>query len=121
MGATMGTDDSGTWEAGALVYRPTESVPDPKAIPAPRSRRLSDTSRHGKTGDTVTPATAKLFVYGSATDAGLDYSNALPMVKTGVLTFETSIYLKGGDNYSFGLSQAKVNHHPGTCYRRKAN
>ncbi|HNV81991.1 MAG TPA: SusE domain-containing protein [Tenuifilaceae bacterium] len=99
-----GTDDSGTWEAGPLVYRPTESVPDPKAIPAPHVAGdyliQADTA---KLEYTVTPATAKLFVYGSATDAGLDYSNALPMVKTGVLTFETSVYLKGGDNYSFGF------------------
>ncbi len=30
-----GTDGSGTWDAGNLVYRPTEDVPDPAAIPAP--------------------------------------------------------------------------------------
>jgi len=30
-----GTDASGTWEAGNLVPRPTEAVPDPAAIPAP--------------------------------------------------------------------------------------
>ncbi len=30
-----GTDASGTWDAGTLVYRPTEAVPDPPAIPAP--------------------------------------------------------------------------------------
>ncbi len=30
-----GTDASGTWNAGNLVYRPDEGVPDPPAIPAP--------------------------------------------------------------------------------------
>lgn len=30
-----GTDDDGTWEAGNLVFRETESVPDPPSIPAP--------------------------------------------------------------------------------------
>lgn len=30
-----GTDASGTAEGGTLVFRPTESVPDPPAIPAP--------------------------------------------------------------------------------------
>ncbi len=32
-----GTDASGTWDTGNLVYRPTESEPDPPAIPAPPS------------------------------------------------------------------------------------
>jgi starch-binding outer membrane protein SusE/F len=30
-----GTDVDGTWESGKLVFRETESVPDPPAIPAP--------------------------------------------------------------------------------------
>ena len=30
-----GTDDLGTWDAGNLVFRPDETVPDPAAIPAP--------------------------------------------------------------------------------------
>lgn len=30
-----GTDATGTWEAGPLVYRPTEDIPDPDAIPSP--------------------------------------------------------------------------------------
>lgn len=30
-----GTDASGIWSSGNLVYRPTEAVPDPPAIPAP--------------------------------------------------------------------------------------
>ena len=99
-----GTDDSGTWEAGPLVYRPTESVPDPRGIPAPHV--AGDYLIRADTANlvyTVTSVTAKLFICGSATDAGLDYSNALPMVKTGVLTFETSVYLKGGNNYTFGF------------------
>ena len=32
-----GTDDSGTWDSGTLVYRPDEATPDPAAIPAPPS------------------------------------------------------------------------------------
>ncbi|MDZ7741378.1 MAG: hypothetical protein U5Q03_06435 [Bacteroidota bacterium] len=28
-----GTDATGTWDAGPLVYRPTEEEPDPAAIP----------------------------------------------------------------------------------------
>jgi len=35
-----GTDDTGTWDAGPLVYRPEESVPDPVNIPAPSSAGL---------------------------------------------------------------------------------
>ncbi len=30
-----GTDASGTWDTGNLVYRPTEDITDPPAIPAP--------------------------------------------------------------------------------------
>jgi len=30
-----GTDEAGAWDIGPLVYRPTESVPDPANIPAP--------------------------------------------------------------------------------------
>jgi hypothetical protein len=30
-----GTDDSGTGDAGNLVFRPDETVPDPPAIPVP--------------------------------------------------------------------------------------
>lgn len=30
-----GTDDAGTWDSGNLVYRPSEDVDDPPAIPSP--------------------------------------------------------------------------------------
>jgi hypothetical protein len=99
-----GTDASGTWETGPLVYRPTESVPDPPAIPAPPD--AGDYLIHADTANlvyTVTPATNKLFLYGSATEAGLNHSKALPMVKTAPLRFEISTYLKGGENYSLGF------------------
>jgi hypothetical protein len=43
-----GTDGTGTSSAGPLVYRPTESVPDPNAIPAPSTagmyKILADTA-----------------------------------------------------------------------------
>jgi len=35
-----GTDETGTWDAGPLFYRPTEDIADPANIPAPSSEGL---------------------------------------------------------------------------------
>jgi starch-binding outer membrane protein SusE/F len=52
-----GTDEDGTWEKGRLVYRPTEAVPDPPAIPAPDESGLyTITVNLGSRKYTVTPA-----------------------------------------------------------------
>jgi len=76
-----GTDASGTAENGALVYRPTESEPDPPAIPAP-----AIASQFKIIADTAL-LTYEVFEYGdiwllgAATTVGWDNTLALPMTK----------------------------------------
>jgi len=79
-----GTDATGTSTGGPLVYRPTEDVPDPPAIPTP-----------AEPGDylivfdlinkvyTVTPSTIAqtMHIIGDATEAGWTATAAIPMEK----------------------------------------
>lgn len=92
-----GTDATGTPEAGRLVYRPTEPVPDPAAIPAPAEagdyRIVADTLNLNYT---VTKTSAQLYILGDGTPAGWDNTAALPMTKIAPGIFEIEVQL-GGD------------------------
>ncbi|MEZ4962110.1 MAG: SusE domain-containing protein [Saprospiraceae bacterium] len=76
-----GTDATGTTTAGPLVYRETEAVPDPPAIPTP-----AVASQYKIIADTV-KLTYQVFEYGDiwllggSTPAGWDNTKALPMAK----------------------------------------
>jgi len=76
-----GTDGTGTPESGPLVYRPTESDPDPSAIPAP-----AVTSQYKIVVDTAL-LTYEVFEFGDvyllgdATIPGWDNNTALPFAK----------------------------------------
>ncbi len=76
-----GTDGTGTPESGPLVYRPTESVPDPSAIVAP-----AITSQYKIIVDTAL-LTYEVFEFGDvyllgdATIPGWDNNTALPFTK----------------------------------------
>jgi hypothetical protein len=76
-----GTDATGTWESGPLVYRETEAVPDPPAIPAPDFN-----SQFKIIADTVNQ-TYQVFEYGDiwllggSTPAGWDNTKASPLTK----------------------------------------
>jgi starch-binding outer membrane protein SusE/F len=95
-----GTNAAGTPGSGALVYRPTESVPDPPAIPGPLEageyRIVADTLALTYT---ITKSSTTLYMLGSATTAGWDNSAALALTRTGpgVFTITTTL-AAGGDN-----------------------
>ncbi|MDN5330416.1 MAG: starch-binding outer membrane protein SusE/F [Bacteroidales bacterium] len=95
-----GTDASGTAEAGPLVYRPTESVPDPAAIPAPAEladyRIVADTLNLTYT---VSKTSAQLYLLGDGTPAGWDNTAALPMTKVAPGIFEIQVQLGGDGKY----------------------
>lgn len=83
-----GTDGSGTWEDGPLVYRPTEADPDPSSIPSPdvdgQYLIIADTALltyHVEAVDLI-------YLLGSATAAAWDNTAAIPMtyVENGVYT-----------------------------------
>lgn len=82
-----GTDASGTWNSGPLVYRPTESVPDPAAIPAPPESGdyhiLADTAQLTYQVEAVA---SKLFI--STTDG---YGEKIEMNKISPLIFKKSV------------------------------
>jgi starch-binding outer membrane protein SusE/F len=92
-----GTDGTGTWASGTLAYRPTESDPDPAAIPAP-----DFASQFKIIADTVN-LTYEVFEYGDvyllggATTVGWDNNAALPMVKTGDGKYTITTTLNPGD------------------------
>ena len=95
-----GTNAAGTWNAGALSYRPTESVPDPPAIPGPPEageyRIVADTLALTYS---ITKSTMTLYMLGSATTAGWDNNAALQLTRTapGIFTITTTLSA-GGDN-----------------------
>jgi len=95
-----GTDATGTSEAGPLSYRPTESVPDPSAIPAPEAvgeyRVVADTLALTYT---ITKASETLYLLGDGTTPGWDNTAALPMTKLAPGIFEITTTLGGGGKY----------------------
>ncbi|MCF8228539.1 MAG: SusE domain-containing protein [Bacteroidales bacterium] len=74
-----GTDATGTWDAGPLVYRPTEDEPDPDAIPVGDTEGnyyiLADTV--GLTYETMLTS-GELYLVGDATPAGWDNTAGIP-------------------------------------------
>ncbi|HEY9114314.1 MAG TPA: SusE domain-containing protein [Bacteroidales bacterium] len=80
-----GTDAEGTSEAGNLVYRPTEDVPDPPGIPGPDVTGeyliIADTANLTYTITLATEVTPPppIYMLGSATAAGWDNTKALEM------------------------------------------
>jgi hypothetical protein len=79
-----GTDDAGTGEGGNLVYRPTEDVTDPPAIPCPAAaglyRIVADTANLTYE---VYQAPASLYLLGDGSTAGWDNTAALEMTNDG--------------------------------------
>ncbi|PKP11718.1 MAG: hypothetical protein CVU09_02460 [Bacteroidetes bacterium HGW-Bacteroidetes-4] len=77
-----GTDATGTSESGPLVLRPTESEPDPAAIPVPdvQDDYLIKVDIVNLTY-TISETVQTLHIIGDATDAVWDAANAIPMEK----------------------------------------
>lgn len=92
-----GTDAAGTPETGTLVYRPTESVPDPPAIPSPELagdyRIVADTANLVYT---VSLTSATLYLVGDGCDAGWTPENGLPFNKVAPGIFTLTTTLKAG-------------------------
>jgi len=93
-----GTDASGTSEGGVLVYRPTESVPDPPAIPAPAVEGdywiMADTANLVYE---VAWTSSQLYLVGAATTAGWDNTKGIPFdkVSPGIFTITTTLTAGG--------------------------
>jgi starch-binding outer membrane protein SusE/F len=89
-----GTDAAGTSESGNLVYRPTEAVADPVAIPSPAVeadyRIVADTANLLYE---VTLTSSQLFLVGDATTAGWVPANGIPFTKVspGIFTLTTTL------------------------------
>jgi hypothetical protein len=94
-----GTDDTGTSEMGPLVYRPSEDIDDPVAIPCPEEAGdyyiLADTANLTYE---VSKTSATLFLVGDASDAGWDNANGIPFTKEspGIFTLTTNLKAEGG-------------------------
>lgn len=86
-----GTDAAGTSASGNLVYRPTESDPDPSSIPTPAADgKYVITINTNTLTYTVAPA---LYMLGDGCAAGWDNTKALPMTggANGVYTLTTDL------------------------------
>ncbi|MCB2218871.1 MAG: SusF/SusE family outer membrane protein [Bacteroidetes bacterium] len=93
-----GTDETGTGEAGPLVYRPDEATPDPAAIPVPE-----EAGAYYIMADTVNltyetfKTSGELFLVGNATTAGWDNTLGLPFTEVEPHIFEiTTDLIEGG-------------------------
>jgi len=95
-----GSDGSGTWEAGTLVLRPTESDPDPAPLDAPPAPGV-----YKITVDiinlTYTIEEYGLYILGDATLAGWDNENPLPMDCIAPYTFSITTELAADLYYKF--------------------
>ncbi len=105
-----GTDESATWETGPLVYRPTEEVDDPAALPAP-----PDLGDYLITFDLVNKVynveladiAQTMHVIGDASEAGWDENLALPMTKIapGIFEIETTLSADASEGFKFLVDQ----------------
>lgn len=97
-----GTDATGTGEGGPLVYRPTEAVPDPAAIPKPAEpgdyRIVADTINLVYT---VEKSTTTLYLIGNATEAGWDNAAPLEMTRNSPGQFSIVTTLTAGEDNIF--------------------
>jgi len=97
-----GTDGTGTPEAGPLVYRPTEDVPDPASIPAPAiAGDYRITADIANLTYTITKASEILYLLGDATLAGWDNAGALPLQRVSPGLFEITTTLSGSGAFKF--------------------
>lgn len=93
-----GTDATGTWDAGPMVYRPTESVPDPAGIPSPDNEGdfwiMADTANLVYQ---VQATSAQLYLIGDATTAGWDNTKGIEFTKVspGIFTLTTNLTAGG--------------------------
>lgn len=89
-----GTDDAGTSTAGNLVYRPTEDITDPVAMPCPDVaglyRIVADTANLSYE---VFETSGNLYLLGDGSTAGWDNAAALQMTSSGngVFTITTDL------------------------------
>lgn len=86
-----GTDATGTSTGGSLVYRATESDPDPSSIPCPATEgKYVVTINTNNLTYTVAPA---LYMLGDGCTAGWDNNAALPMTggANGIYTLTTTL------------------------------
>lgn len=97
-----GTDDSGTPEAGPLVYRPDEDVPDPPAIP------VADVSgAYYIEADTLNLTyktfltSGNLFLVGDATPAGWDNAAGIQFEQNTPHVFTLTVDLTAGGELKF--------------------
>lgn len=101
-----GTDATGTPEAGPLVYRPDETVPDPVAIPVGAEEGnyyiVADTIN--LTYETILTS-GELFLVGDATIAGWDNANGVPFIQDAAnpTLFTLTTNLTAGDGMGMKL------------------
>ncbi|MBS4059728.1 MAG: SusF/SusE family outer membrane protein [Bacteroidetes bacterium] len=94
-----GTDANGTSTGGNLVYRATESDPDPASIPAPEAAGLYVVTIN--TNDMTYSIAAPLFMLGDGCAAGWDNNAALPMFTSGSGVYFLKTTLVGAANIKF--------------------
>lgn len=105
-----GTGEGATWETGPLVYRPTEEVDDPPALPAPPELGdyliTFDLVNEVYTVE-VADIAQTMHVIGDATIAGWDNSLAVPMTKTapGKFELETTLSADATEGFKFLVNQ----------------
>jgi hypothetical protein len=93
-----GTDATGLPEEGPLVYRPTEAIPDPAAIPVGdvAGNYYIEADTVGLTYKTFLTS-GELYLVGSATTVGWTAANALPFTEVEPHIFEiTTDLIDGG-------------------------
>ncbi|GAB4312191.1 MAG: hypothetical protein Kow00127_02630 [Bacteroidales bacterium] len=92
-----GTDETGTPEAGPLVYRPDEDTPDPAAIPAPDvvGDYYIEVDTALLTYKTFLTS-GELYLVGSATTVGWDNTAGLPFTEVEPHIFEITTNLTDG-------------------------
>lgn len=103
-----GTDETGTFENGPLIYRPTETIPDPAAIPAPETD--GDYYIEADTAAltyTVSATSAQLYLVGDGCSAGWDNTNGIEFTKEspGIFSLVTTLNAEGGIKFLEVLGQ----------------
>jgi len=105
-----GTDATGTYEGGPLVYRPTEDEPDPTAIPTPE-----EAGDYLITFDLVNlvytielaDIAQTMHLIGDATEAGWDNAVAIPFEKLAPGKFQlvANLNTDGTEGFKFLVNQ----------------
>jgi len=94
-----GTDAAGTSTTGNLVYRATESDPDPASIPCPEVAGLYTITIN--TNNLTYNIAAPLYMLGDGCTAGWDNTAALPMFTAGNGVYFLNTALGAGLNIKF--------------------